>query len=525
MQLAAQTQSVDDQPFYLIRRDASGGQNTRQHATMIGENQFEKLQNIDLNIFGERVRRRGSTLIGDDVGADSIVALHNYIRQGYNDVLLMVEDTNLQESEAEADWAVVKSDFTADDDVGIVQAKESSLTPNDVVFVNVGDSNWFRLHKDSTGSWDEQDLGNTAGTGSDSPPQSTVGTWYRNRFWVLKNDQLYFSDAYDDDYSNCFDTVSNVFRIPVGEERGIAITRDTGMVVLGEEQIWGLAPSITPAATDASEPLVTNHGCVSKKGWTQVGDAIFYFAQDGFRELSRTIQDKLQSGVSYPLSYQLKDAYDEISWGNISKLSMVYFDNRVLIAVPTGSDSFDTWVYYPATTAWTVWTGLSPRCWAKYKVLGDERLYYGKHEDGTVYRMLYGWTDEGTTTTNGTNIDMEEISRNEDVGQPMVYKRGGEVEVKMRAIGDYDINVAIEFDENGYNVLGTLNLAGGLVTFPTTFPVIFGDNIKYGKFHLDQYERWRTAQLKIYYSSGSGTSDVAILEHNITGFIEEYETE
>jgi len=256
-----------------------------------------------------------------------------------------------------------------------------------------------------------------------------------------------------------------------------------------------------------------------------VGDAIFYFAQDGFRELSRTIQDKLQSGVSYPLSYQLKDAYDEISWGNISKLSMVYFDNRVLIAVPTGSDSFDTWVYYPATTAWTVWTGLSPRCWAKYKVLGDERLYYGKHEDGTVYRMLYGWTDEGTTTTNGTNIDMEEISRNEDVGQPMVYKRGGEVEVKMRAIGDYDINVAIEFDENGYNVLGTLNLAGGLVTFPTTFPVIFGDNIKYGKFHLDQYERWRTAQLKIYYSSGSGTSDVAILEHNITGFIEEYETE
>jgi len=52
--------------------------------------------------------------------------------------------------------------------------------------------------------------------------------------------------------------------------------------------------------------LITNMGVVSKKGAVAYGDNIYFFAQDGFRELKRTIQDKLQIGITYPISYRLK---------------------------------------------------------------------------------------------------------------------------------------------------------------------------------------------------------------------------
>jgi len=511
----------DDKPLYIIRRDMSGGQNTRQHQSQIGENQATKLYNIDLIVPGKRTKRRGSILIGNDVGDADVSYLFNFIIQGETDQLLMLENTTLWKWIGYGNWSSIKADFTADDDVGMVQGKESGLSPDDVVFVNVGGTNWFRIDSDGNA----QDLGNTSGTGSDSPPQSTVGAWYQNRFWVLKNDLLSYSDAYSADYSSAFDTVSNSFRIPVGEEMGIVPTRDTGMVIFGREQIWGLAPSATPAATDKPEPLITSQGCIAKKSIVSVGDDIYWFAQDGVRSLKRTIQDKLQLGVSYPISFPLQDEFDDIDWTKSGEISAVYFNNRVIFAVPV-TGGWHMWVYYPATQGWAVWTGLSPKCFAKYKINGEERLYYGKENDGTVYQLLGdNYTDEGTTSTNGTAINYQEEGRLEDVGQPHLYKKGGEIEVRALAAGDYNLAVSMEFDDNGFNTLGIVNLAGNLVTFPTTFPVNFGENIVSEKFHLDQYGRWRGCKVKIQHSDTNGNDDITVLEHNILTYPEEYQSE
>ncbi len=42
--------------------------------------------------------------------------------------------------------------------------------------------------------------------GATSPPITTVMEWYGNRIWCLKNDLLYWSDAYDSDYSTAFNS-------------------------------------------------------------------------------------------------------------------------------------------------------------------------------------------------------------------------------------------------------------------------------------------------------------------------------
>jgi len=523
VRIISSIRTPDDSPLYVIRKDFSGGVNSRQHSSIIGETQTEVLKNIDLSVLGEMTKRSGSTLIGNDVGDVSPAYLHNFEIQNSDDQLLMYENTTLWKWTGSGNWASLKADFTASTDVGIISAKESGLSPDDIVIVQNGTNNAFRV--DSSGNL--QDLGSTTGTGSDSPPKSTVMCWYGNRVWVLLNDLLYFSDAYSADYSSAFDTVSNVFRLPIGEERKIIPTRDTGMVVMGKEQIWGLNPSVVPVATDKPEPLITNMGVVSKKGAVAYGDNIYFFSQDGFRELKRTIQDKLQVGTTYPLSYRLKTEHDRISWANISKLSMAAWDNKIFIAVPTSATTFDTWVYYPVIDAFMIIQGWSPTCWSTFKISGEERLYYGQVSQGKVYRAWYGYTDEGATTTTGTAVTMTVDGREENLGQPLVYKVGGELEIEAEVAGSGNtltINVAV--DGGAFQNLGTVSLGSDSApTLPINLPFNLSDSyVVREKFHLESLGRFRTIQVEII-NSDSNTDPIKVYGYNITSFQEAYENE
>jgi hypothetical protein len=511
----ASVRTPDDNQIYVVRRDLSGGINSRQHGSVIGDNQSTVLYNVDLGTAGQSSKRPGSVLIGNDVGNSTVLGLHNFEIQGETDQLLMYEGTSVYKWTGAGNWTALKADFTASTEVGMCSGKESGLAPDDVVIIQNGVDNAFRL--DSDGNF--QDLGNTAGTASDSPPSSTVMAWYGNRFWVLKNDQLYFSDAYSDDYSDCWDTVSNVFRIPVGEERGIVPTRDTGMIIMGREAIWGLAPSAVPVATDKPEPIVTNRGVVSKNGFVNAGDDIYYFSQDGFRALRRTVQDKLQAGVDYPLSYFLKDEFDRINFAYIERLSIEYFDNKIFIAVPTGATTFDTWVYYPEAKSFTVIQGWTPTCWERYKISGEEYLYYGTISNGKVYKAWSGYTDEGTTTTNGTAINYQEEGRKEDGGQPLVKKCGGVLKIKALSSGNYNLTVYASIDDQAYVTLGTINLTGTAPTLPVNLPFTLASaNIITESFPLDSLGEWNQIRIKIVHNAANGSDVITVLEREIISY-------
>ena len=534
VRFVSRTYTNDDKPLYVVRNNLHAGENTRMHGTEIGDNQAVGLTNVSLDLVGKISKRPGSNLIGNDVSNNSFVVLHNYEIQGASDQLLGVEGTNLRKWTGSGDWsAAIKSDLASSTDVGIISGKESGVSPDDVVLVCDDTNNVHCIESDGT----EKDLADT----NTSPPITTVMCWYGNRFWGLSNDLLYWSDAYPvfdvgaASYGG-YDRTTNWFRIPVGEERGLAPTRDTGIIVLGDKAIWGIAPSVTPAATDKPEPLITDVGCVSKKGWCMVGDDIWFYAQDGLRSLKRTVQDKLQVGVTFPLDHLVKDLFDEIDWNYIDRLSMEYFENKVFISVPTSSSEFKVWVAYPSLQtqipgmgtfpAIAPIDGWSPMCFAKYKVSGDERLYYGKYGDGTSYRAWNGYTDEGTTTTDGTAITMTVQTRKEDLGQPLVDKVGGELEVRALKSGSYTISVYASFDEGGYNLLGTVDLSTTTVTFPATFPVSFaeGDVVR-TKFHLDSYGAWRTIQLKFVHNTTNSTDEISMLGYSVVAYPEEYETE
>jgi hypothetical protein len=302
----------------------------------------------------------------------------------------------------------------------------------------------------------------------------------------------------------------------VGNEKKLLATRDMGIVVMGDQQIWALAPSNPPVATDQPQPLITNLGCVSKRGAVQYGDDIYFFAQDGLRALKRTIQDKLQLGANYPLSYALKDEFASISWANISNLTMETFDNKIFIAVPTGATTYDTWVYYPANGSFMVISGWSPSCWATYKVSGEERLYYGKQGNGVVYRAWYGYTDEGTSTVNGYAINYQEEGRKEDMGQPLIKKVGGLVKIKAQSSGDYNLTVYASIDDQSYTTLGTLNLLGNSPVLPVNLPfTLASESVVIGEFHLDSLGEWNQIRIKVSHNDTNGSDEIVVLERDI----------
>jgi len=313
--LARRLNAPDHPLANIVRNDMSGGMNSRVHPTKLQQNQGAVFSNIDVETRGERKKRPGSVLIGDDVGDVSPAVLANYEIQGATDQFLMWENTTLWKWTGGASWSALATFPTQCTDVGIIVGKKSGISPDDVALVLTDQNDKFTVESDGT-------IVNGS-SASLAPQNTTVGAWYGNRFWTLNNDLLEYSDAYPADPLNAFNNAD--FRIPVGEERAIVPTRDLGMIIFGKQAVWALAPSATPAATDKPEPIVTSYGAVSKQGVVPVGDDIYFFAQDGLRSLQRTVQDKLQAGASFPISHPLKDEFDEISWANISNLSMVYF--------------------------------------------------------------------------------------------------------------------------------------------------------------------------------------------------------
>jgi len=513
----------DDVPLTVTRKDKSGGANTRMHASHIGENQATVLLNVDIGTAGQRKKRPGLTL-DQDLGNNAGIGLFGYEPDGGTNELLAMEGTTLRYSTVTATggWASADNGFTTNLSTYFIKVWKSG-GDGDVVMIQNGTDNAHEMLSDHTVT----DLTND----NDDPPKSIANLFFRGRWWVLWDNQLAFSSAYPTAYAGAFDRTTDVFKIPCGTEKGLVGIRDTGIVCFGADEVWGINPSVTPAATDKAEKLL-EVGCVAPKTIIQVGDDVWFLAEDGLRGLFRTIQDKLQLGSDFPLSYLLKDEFESISWAYIDKACAVYFDNKVFLSLPVDASTYnnEVWVFYPSikislpnggtVPAAIVISGWNVSGWAKIKVLGQERLYAIDSNDGKVYRAWYGYDD------NGTAINYQEEGREEDMGQPFLYKNGGEVEVKAQSSGDYDLTVSASVDGGSYTTLGTFNTSAGAPTLPATLPfTLAGTRALSKKFHLNALGRWRTIKIKIQHNAANVGDDIIVLEDSIITFPEEYENE
>ena len=507
----AQAVAPDDGMLTVSQNDFSGGMNTRRHASRIAQNQAEDLTNADIGVAGETRKRLGLTLIENLEGTNGGTCAFGFEPDGGTNELLVTHDQKLEGWTGSGTFTEHKTDFTTNLATTIIKAGESG--EGDVVLISNGTDNVFRMLQAHT----FQDCLDT----NTSPPKTTVMTYFRNRVWALKSNLLYFSDAYPADYSAAFDRTTDAFRVPIGTERSILGLRDAGMVMVGSEQIWGLNPSIIPDPTTDKPEKILDIGCVANKTVCQVGDDVLFLASDGVRGVFRTQQDKLQLGQSFPLSYNLKTQFEDINWSYITKACAIHFDNKYLLSLPTASSAYNNtvWIYYPALQAWTVIDGWNVSSFASLTVGGEERLYATSATDGKVYRCLFGDND------NGTAITMTIIGREENYGQPLVKKNGGEIEIEAEVAGsDNKFTLSVAQDGGSFQSLDDISLDSETApTLPIALPFALADSyVVREKQSLDSLGAYRTIQIKIE-NSDDNTDPIILYGYNLIAFKEEYE--
>lgn len=506
----------DDQQLVEVRMDFSGGQNTRQRSRLINENQVVEAINYDISVPGQLIKDRGITLV-NNLGTHAGSGLFGFEPDGFTFRLIAAYNTNLAYWTSGTAFTTLGTAFSSGYQTRMFKGGESG--EGDVAFISNGVDQWQRVQ----GTNGIQALGTTVGTGSDSPPISSVGCYFRNRFWVLKSNLGYFSDAFPSDYSTAFDTVANAFRFSVGKEMAIIPLRDIGLIFFGSDAVYGLNPSVIPdPATDKPE-LILDIGCVAGKTAIQVGDDVLYLAKDGVRGLFRTQQDKVQTGQSFPLSYIIKDNVDSLNMSVIEKATAIYWENKYIISVPVNNSTTNNqvWVYYPSTQSWRVIDGWNVGQFTTIRVSGENRLYYIESNTSKVYRAFYGDNLDGTPITSTL------VSRQEDFKYPQQYKCGGELEIEFYTVSAAaTVNVYVSIDGGGFVLLGIVNVSSGTVpALSINLPFLLGDNsVQTKKFHLDRFGKFRTLQVKI--TDSADVSDVLILYgYSVRTYLEEYMNE
>lgn len=500
----------DDSLLYYVRKDLSGGQNNRIHGSNIGDNQATVLYNVDLGVPYQTSKRPGEILI-DTLGVNPGLGMLGFEPDGGQNQLLVATGGKISSWPTTGLFTDRKTDFTSGQLTTIIKALEQGN--NDVAIISNGVDNVFRM----TQGYVFQDLGNT----NTSPPLSRVMTFYRNRLWVVSNNQLFFSDAFPADYSVAFDRTTNAYRMPIGVERAVIGIRDLGLVILGQDQVWAINPSATPAATDLPEKIL-DMGCVAGQTAVNVGDDIYFLAPDGVRGLFRTDQDKIQSGSSYPISYVLKAEFENLAWGSITKACAVYFDNKYFISLPTNGSTYNNqvWVYFPASQGWMVITGWNVAAWDTLHVNGQLKLYSTDSLTGIVYQAWTGFSD------NGVAINYQEEGRKEDLENPLITKSGGVLKIRALSSGAYIINVYVSIDDQSYQLLGTLNLAGSAPVLPLPLPFTLADiNIIEKSFHLDSLGPWRQLRYKLQHNDLNGSDMITFYDRSLTTYADAYQSE
>lgn len=115
------------------------------------------------------------------------------------------------------------------------------------------------------------------------------------------------------------------------------------------------------------------------------------------------------------LSLRADAIVQRITAANLDQVCGVFFKSLSLFGISTdvaGTGNNSVLAFDERYNAWSLWTGLYPKVWAKYVNPSDkiERLYYGSSRSGNVLQMFEGRTDAGeaiTLSVTTKQYDME----------------------------------------------------------------------------------------------------------------------
>jgi hypothetical protein len=287
------------------------------------------------------------------------------------------------------------------------------------------------------------------------------GTTYKNRVW--------FSDLGDPD---TFTTGTNYF--DVGKSDGQAIT---GIASLGEflvifkrKSIYILSGS-SPDAWILSDgvnnisQIANGIGCVSAKSIVRVGNDLWFMSDDGIRSVRRNEQGSIP--LMGLVSGNMNGTISEINWSYAHRIAGTYFDNKVYMAIPTGTSTTNDTVMVANTAIqldkqtnphpWFVYTGWEPYCFSIHLGGTTPELHYGDSTTTNVIQAETGNIDY----TSSTGIDFDIKGMMIDLKVPEMKKTARFMKYGVSGSGNYNLAFYSSTEGNTWKFRENINLQQG----------------------------------------------------------------
>jgi hypothetical protein len=282
---------------------------------------------------------------------------------------------------------------------------------------------------------------------------------------------------------------------------GLGIFQDV-VIVFKERSIFQLTfdSSGNPTVT----PITYATGCVSHNSIKAVENDLYFLSREGVRVLGNEPQyfTAIRTNV---LSIRIQPTIDGISKLYYNRSNAEYFDNKYILAVPTGSSSTiaSTITYDRRFQAFALWNNFNAIAMVKYIDNNNEQNLYFLDTAGTrVYKR-----DAGTYSDNGVAIEAYCVSKAQDVNNPDITKFWVDIRLIFRRISG-QVTLTVYQDDAvsvgtatlgtgstrgmGLNMLGSFKLGTDGETTTVTGSIV--DNPQSVVLNLDS----RTIKFKIY---------------------------
>jgi len=391
--------------------------------------------------------------------ANPILGLHTLITDAGATKELRMQTTTLQYNNS-GTWTNIDTGFT---------------TGLDTWFTQAGNKVYILNGTESVHSYDGTtvtDLGNT------TYPNGKYATFWKNYLFICgggvlngttyKN-RVWFSDLGDPD---TFTTATNYFDVGKSDGQDITGIASLGefLVIFKRKSIYIMSGS-NPDAWKLSESvnnlsqIANGIGCVSAKSIVQVGNDLWFMSDDGIRSIRRNEEGSIP--LMGLVSGNVNGTIDDINWTYASKIAGIYFDNKVYMAIPTGTSTTNDTVLVANIRVqldkpfnphpWFIYTGWAPYCWSVYLGGSTPELHYG---DSTTTNVIQAETTNSDATSS-TGIDFDVKGMMIDLQVPEMKKTVRFMKYGVSGSGDYNLSFYTSLDGNTWTFREDINLQQG----------------------------------------------------------------
>lgn len=445
---------------------------------------------------GEIVKRKGYTLIGNDVGNNPIQGLKGMEFANGTKEFLMVSNGLIYKWTGSGSWSALSGSYTL----------------NTTGFVDIVIANNNAYFFDGTNTVPKYN-GTTVSTVA-AIPNGSMARWFHNQLNIagisgspnkVRTSEIGDPETYSGGASS---------NIDVNPNDGDAITglmelRDE-LLVFKKYRVWAASGFGTAALTLANiNERLTGFGALSHFSLINTGNDILYVGFLGDKPIIRSIQrtrygQTVDAGI---VSEGIEATMGGLNKGRLSQ-SAGFFDGRYAhFAFCNGASSTNNLVLTLDTTTlgknnkgWSRHTGIRAAIFAGFGISTTQQMFFGEASSDTKVYVF-----DTSTSDNGTAINFSITSRRYGSSYPSLKKKHKWLYVFAKEVGDYDVTIDKSNDGFTYDNLGTLNLAGSgsmMDSIILDTSRLGSTDIKSERFSFMK-DRSRYLQLKMYDDSAS----------------------